>query len=224
VVGRNFRKGTGSSTVLAAPSPSSTWYLPGGVRAEGAANRLVVANPSDQDAVVSVELRLQEGAVEPLTLTVPAQDRADLNLDDARVPKGVPYSVAVRSTEEVPIVAERSTEGRTGRSDVLGGRVPDRAWVAATNGPGQDSLAIYNAGEGEAEVTVTRLDGDGSLLPGEPLRVEPGARATLRLDDKGSAKGTAVLVESNQLLVVERNSGEGAASQGAAVAVALGRR
>ncbi len=224
VVGRNFRKGTGSSTALAAPSPAPSWYLPGGVRAEGVANRLEVANPSDQDAQVSVELRLQEGAVEPFTLTVPAQDRAELNLDDARVPKGVPYAIAARSLEDVPIVVERSTEGRTGRSDVLGGRSPDKGWVAATVGPGQDTLAIYNAGEGQAEVTVTPLRGDGVALPGEPLRVEPGARATLRLDDKASAKGAAVLVESNQLLVVERDSGEGGPTQGGAVSAALGRR
>ncbi len=223
VVGRNFRKGTGSSTALAAPSPTATWYLPGGVRADGAANRLVVANPSDQDAEVSVELRLQEGAVEPLTLAVPAQERTELNLDDPRVPKGVPYAIAARSLEDVPIIAERSTEGRSGRSDVLGGPSPDRAWVAVAASPGQDTLAIYNAGEGQAEVTITPLDGEGVALAGDPLRVEPGTRATLRLDDKASAKGAAVLVESNQLLVVERNSGEGAGAQGGSVAIALGR-
>jgi len=135
VVGRNFRKGTGSSTALAAPSAAAAWYVPGGVRAEGVSNRLVVANPSDQDAEVSAELRLQEGAIEPFTLRVPAQDRAELNLDDARVPKGVPYSIAVRSTSEVPIVVERSTEGKAGRSDVLGGRIPDRAWWRRSPGP-----------------------------------------------------------------------------------------
>ncbi len=224
IVGRNFRKGTGSSTSLAAPSPAPTWYLPGGVRADGVANRLVVANPSDQDAELSVELRLQEGAVEPFTLAVPAQERAELNLDDGRVPKGVPYSVAVRSLEEVPIVAERSIESRSGRSDVLGGRTPDRAWVAGPVGSGQDALAIYNAGEGQAEVTVTPLDGQGVALAGSALRVEPGARGTLRLDDKPPTRTKAVLVESNQLLVVERHSGEGASAQGGAVAVALGRR
>jgi len=224
VVGRNFRKATGSSTALAAPSPAASWYLPGGVRVEGVANRLVVANPTDQDAEVSVELRLQEGAVEPFSLAVPAQDRAELNLDDARVPKGVPYAIAARSLEDVPIVVERSTEGRTGRSDVLGGRSPDRGWVAATAAPGQDTLAIYNAGEGQAEITITPLDGDGVPLGGEPLRVEPGVRGTLRLDDKAAAKGAAVLVESNQLLVVERDSGEGGPTLGGAVAAALGRR
>ncbi len=225
VVGRNFRKGTGSSTALAAPSPASTWYLPGGVRTEGVTNRLVVANPSDQDAQVSVEIRLQEGAIQPLTLAVPAQDRAELNLDDASVPRGVPYAIAVRSLEEVPVVAERSTEGRAGRSDVLGGRDPDRAWVAVVAGPrGQDSLAIYNASDGQAEVTVTPLDGDGVPLSGGPLRIDPGVRASLRIDDKTAVKGSAVLVESNQLLVVERDSGDGAPTQGGAVAAALGRR
>jgi len=223
VVGRNYRKGTGSSTALAAPSPAPAWYLPGGVRADGVTNRLVVANSSDQDAAVSVELRLQEGAIEPFSLTVPAQDRAELNLDDTRVPKGVPYAIAVRSNEDVPIVVERSTEARAGRSDVLGGRIPDRAWVSAAAGPrGQDTLAIFNAGDGRAEVTVTPLAGDGVPLAG-PLRIDPGVRATLRLDDK-SAKGAAVLVESNQLLVVERDSGDGAPTQGGAVATALGRR
>jgi len=224
VVGRNFRKGTGSSTILASPSPAPAWYLPGGVRAEGVTNRLVVANPSDQDAEVNVELRLQEGAVEPFTLNVPAQDRAELNLDDARVPKGVAYAIVARSTGDVPVVVERSTEGRTGRGDVLGGRDPDRAWVAVAAGPrGQDALAIYNAGDAQAEVTVTPLAGDGVPLPG-PLRIDPGVRATLRLDDKSSAKGEAVLVESNQVLVVERYSGDGAPTQGGAVGAALGRR
>lgn len=224
VVGRNFRQGTGSSTALAASSAAASWYLPGGVRADGVTNRLVVANPSDQDAQVSVELRPKDGAIEPLTLSVPAQDRAELNLDDPRVPKGVPYSIAVRSLEDVPVVAERSTEGRTGRSDVMGGRVPDRAWVAAAAAPGPDALAIFNAGEGQAEITVTPLDGAGVALPGEALRVDPGVRGSLRLDDKPAAKGAAVLVESNQLMVVERDSGDGAPTQGGAVAAALGRR
>lgn len=225
VVGRNFRKGTGSSTALAAPSPSPTWYVPGGVRTEGVTNRLVVANPSEQDAEVNVELRLQDGAAQPFTLAVPAQERAELNLDEANVPRGVPYAIAIRSAEDVPVVAERSTEGRAGRSDVLGGRDPDRAWVAAEAGPrGQDALAIYNAGDGQAEITVTPLDGDGVPLPGEPLRIDPGVRASLRLDDKASARGAAVLVESNQLVVVERDSGDGAPTQGGAVAAALGRR
>jgi hypothetical protein len=225
VAGRNFRKGNGSSTVLAAPSPAPTWYIPGGVRADGVSNRLVVANPSDQDAEVSVELRLQEGVIEPFTLSVPAQDRAELNLDDARVPKGVPYAIAARSLEDVPIVAERSTEARSGRSDVLGGRDPDRAWVAVLGGPrGQDGLAIYNAGEGQAEVTVTPLDGDGVPIAGGPLKVEPGVRGSIRLDDKLVGKGGAVLVESNQLVVVERDSGDGAPTQGSVVAAALGRR
>ena len=224
VVGRNLRKGSGSSTALAAPAAAPTWYLPGGVRADGVTNRLVVANPSDRDAEVSVELRLKEGAVEPLTLTVAAQERAELNLDDARVPKGVPYSIAARSLEEVPIIVERSTEGRSDRSDVLGGTTPDRGWVAAAVGPGQDALAIYNAGDGLAEITVTPLDGDGVPLAGEPLRIGPGVRGSLRLDDKPAAKGNAVLVESTQPLVVERDSGDGAPTQGGTVAVALGRR
>lgn len=226
VAGRNFRKGQGSSTALAAPSASPTWYIPGGVRAEGVNNRLVVSNPSDQDAEVSVELRLQEGVVEPFTLAVPAQDRAELNLDDNRVPRGVPYAIAARSLEDVPVVVERATEApRGGRSDVLGGRDPDRAWVAVAAGPrGQDALAIYNAGEGQADVTVTPLDGDGVPLPGGPVRVDPGVRGSIRLDDKLTGKGAAVLVESNQPLVVERDSGDGAPSQGGVVAAALGRR
>ncbi len=107
---------------------------------------------------------------------------------------------------------------------MLGARAPDRAWVAAAAGPrGQDALAIYNAGEGRAEVTVTPLDGDGVPLPGAPLSVDAGARATLRLDDKAAAEGAAVLIEANQVLVVERFSGDGAPTQGGAVAAALGR-
>lgn len=226
VVGRNFRKGNGSSTALGAPSPSPTWYLPGGVRADGVSNRLVVANPSDQDAEISVEIRLQEGAVQPLTLEVPAQSRAELNLDDASVPRGVPYAIAARSLEDVPVVVERATESRAGRSDVLGGRDPDKGWVAVVAAPrGQDALAIYNAGEGQAEVTVTALDGGGAPVSGDPLRVDPGVRATFRLDDKLAAKGSSVLVESTQPIVVERDSGDGGGpTQGGAVAAALGRR
>ena len=224
VVGRNLRKGTGSSTALAAPAAAPTWYLPGGVRADGVANRLLLANPSDQDAEVSVEVRLAEGAVEPFAITVAAQDRAELNLDDPRIQKGVPYALAARSLEDVPIVVERSIEAKAGRSDVLGGRSPDRAWVAAAGGSGQDALAIYNAGDGLAEVTVTPLDGEGVPLPGELLRIEPGVRGSLRLDDKAAAKGNTVLVESNQLLVVERGGGEAAPAQGGTLAVALGRR
>lgn len=224
VVGRNLRKGVGSSLTLAAPAPATTWYIPGGVRADGVTNRLVVANPSDQDTEVSVEIHLAEGAIEPFTLAVSAQDRAELSLDDPRVPKSVPYSIIARARDDVPIVAERTTEGKPGRSDVLGSPMPDRAWVTVLGGPrGQDSLALYNAGDGQAEVTLTPLDGDGGLLPGGPLRITPGGRATFRLDDKANATGGGLLIESTQPIVVERDSGDGAPTQGGLVAVAVGR-
>lgn len=221
VVGRTFRKGTATSVVLAAPAGDSTWYLPGGVRAEGVASRLVVANPSDADAEVTAELRMQEGAAEPLTLEVPAQSRATLNLDTDKVPRGVPYALVVRTANDVPVVVERSVETRSGRSDVLGSRVAARAWISPGGAArAADSVALLNTGEGEAAVTVSVLDGSSRAI-GQPVRIPPGARGSFKVPDE--IRGRALQVTADQPVVVERDAGDVTAAVGGAIAVPLSR-
>jgi hypothetical protein len=183
----------------------------------------VIANPSDADAEVTAELRLQEGAAEPLTIQAPAHSRVTLNLDDEKgAPKGVPYGLVVRSADDVPIVVERSIETKTGRSDVLGSRVAGRTWVSPVAGTrGADNIAVINAGEGEAGLTVVVLDGTGRTLATEPVRIAPGGRGSLKLPD--DAKGRSIRIAADQPVVVERFSGDGTATVGGAVAVPLGR-
>ena len=222
VVGRSYRKGSATSVALAAPAADSNWYLSAGLKAEGTTNRLVVVNPSDGDAEVTAELRLQEGAAEPIVVDVPARSRVSINLDDEKVPKGVPYGLVVRSTDDVPIVVERSVETKTGRSDVLASRIASRRWVSAAGGArGADNLAVLNTGEGEAGVAVQVLDGSGRSISDQPLRIAPGGRGSLKLPD--DVKGRAVRVVADQPIVVERSSGEGSPTTGGAVAVPLGR-
>jgi hypothetical protein len=222
IVGRSYRKGTATSVAIASPSADATWYFPGGLRADGVTNRLVVANPSDSDAEVTAELRLQEGAAEPLTLVVPAQSRASLNLDDENVPKGVPYGLVVRTGNDVPVVVERSIETKAGRSDVFGSRLASRGWVSpASSTRGNDNLAVLNMGEGEAGITVTVLDGSGRTLADQPLRIAPGGRGSLKLAD--DVKGRALRITADQPVVVERDAGDGTATVGGAVAVPLSR-
>jgi hypothetical protein len=220
VVGRNYRKGTGSSTALASPSVGQQWWFASGVRAEGLISRLQIANPSEEDSEVVVELRLEKGAVEPLTVTVPAKERAEVNLDDRIIPAGVPYGISVRSENQVPIVVERSVESRSGRTDVFGARLTGLRWLAPSPGPrGADNLAVLNASEGEASFRVIALDGRGTPVDGGTAVLPPGGRTAIALDDKIGSRASAVLVLADAAVVVERTVGDPGPGIGALIGV-----
>lgn len=212
--GTATRKGV--SLGLGAAAPGDVWYFPQGYLVEGLTERFHVFNPGTEEARAQVELALEQGQAEPILLTVPPESRVTLTAnDEARIPKSVPHAVTVRSVNGQGIVVERTVEGvspaaRTGVAIAAGGRVPAASWVVAAGQVDENTdewLVLQNPNGRAATFSVKLLDDKGGNTPTalDKISVPGRQRREVKLNDYLPKGGTALLVTSDQPLVVERD-------------------
>lgn len=205
----------GISLALAAPSPGTRWYFPEGLVADGLAERFHLYNPTADEAQVSIELNLDEGAAEPFDLTIPPRGRITVDASaEERVPRGVGHAATVVSLNDVPVVAERSITAvapaaRTGIADTLGTRRTARSWVLAAGGATDtldEVVVVMNPGAEDAVVSLRGLVAGQLLDVGslQDLPLPAGRRLALRLTDHIKREDLPLLVESSSPVVVER--------------------
>jgi hypothetical protein len=212
-----FRNGTnkGMSLALAATGPGTTWYFPEGLVADGVTESFHLYNPTAEEASVSIELALEEGAAEPFDLTVPPRGRLTVVAgDEERVPRGVGHAATVVSLNDVPVVAERSVVAtspapRVGVADSLGARRTADRWVLAAGAASatvDEWVIVLNPGPRDATVKVRALAAGQLLAPESlpPLEVKAGRRVAIRATEHFSRDDLALLVESTSPVVVER--------------------
>lgn len=206
---------SGVSLRLGAPTLAETWYFPDGYVVEGLIETYTLFNPGEEEALVDLEVRLDDGDAEPFELTVPPHGRVEVvtNGED-RLPKGVGRAAVVRSVNRVGVVAERSVGSappapRAGRVDILGSPRSARNWLFAVGAatPTADAwLIVYNPGDDPATVDVTALAG-GTALPIEGLQrvtVAPGRRWVVRVGEHIQRDALPLLVRSDVAVVAER--------------------
>ena len=216
--GSDGRKGM--SVGLGSAAPGDLWYFPEGFLGEGLTERFQLFNPGREEARTSLDLSLEQGQAEPIILTVPAQSRVTLNAnEEARIPKGVAHAVTVRSTNDVPVVVERTTDAvapapRLGLAITAGARLATDRWVVAA-GQADDSteewLVIQNPGDRSLRVTVTLLDEGVAVVPPGLGAVDVAARSRrgIRLNDTVRKGPTSLLVTAPGPIVVERDAYKG---------------
>ena len=220
----------------ASPALSSTWRFAAGQVGEAgegtlpASERIVVFNPNDNDAKVSVTLFPATppaapvvpadgdatsavpvpGAAtpKPIEITVAARQSAAVDLAGAEVLPGL-YSAIV--TSDVPVVAERALD-RTESGKVLGtlqlgSPLASTDWVLPAGAPAgsEATLAIVNATGLPGVVTVKALGPAGLVnVPGyEEVALAGGELIRLDLAAKG-VSASAIVVSSTVDVVVER--------------------
>ncbi|MGH9278314.1 MAG: DUF5719 family protein, partial [Acidimicrobiales bacterium] len=212
--GTGSRKGM--ALTLGAASPGDVWYFPQGFIAEGLNERFQVFNPALDEALVSVELSLEQGQAEPIELTIAPEARVTLSAnDEARIPKSVAHGAVVRSTNGVAVVVERTTDAtspsaRAGVAITLGARVPAlRSMVAAglTDDSTDEWLVVQNPGNRPARVTVTLLDNGTPVTPPAMSNVNLPAhqQLTLHLNDLVRRGPTPLLITADERVVAERD-------------------
>ena len=212
--GSEGRKGL--SLGLGAAAPGGVWYFPEGYLSDGLTERFQVFNPGQQEARVQLELSLEQGQAEPILLTVPQASRVTVTAnDEARIPKSVAHAVTVRSTNGVPVVAERTIDAvspapRSGLAITLGARLSARSWVVAA-GQVDDSndqwLVVQNPGSAPARLTVSVLDDGRAVSPPALDQLEVGGktRKGVKLNDSVRKGSAALVITANEPVVVERD-------------------
>ncbi|MGN6574386.1 MAG: DUF5719 family protein, partial [Nocardioides sp.] len=167
---------TGVERVPAAELPGR-WVRLAGVPARAGSRTLVVANPSDSEALVDLEVAGSRGSFVPSgfeTLSVPPGSVRALDAADLVTGK---EATAVWLTSQVPVVAGLRSVGAADHSYAATVTpLTDPAAVPVLDGA--KSVVQVSAGTAGATVEVEGFARDGSSTQQEQMTVDPGATAT----------------------------------------------
>jgi hypothetical protein len=201
----NRSAGTNAPALEAA---SMTWYL-----AEGAANSffdtfILLANPSDTDAHVTLSLQKDDGTVYPDVLTVPAKSRSTVYVN--QLPGFGAASFGSVITSDVAIFAERAMYWNhyTGGHDATAVSATATTWRFAegfTGGTFQTFFLLDNPGATDVSATLRFFLDTGGVVD-KVVAVAAHSRTTVPVheytDMQGQAFGT--VITSTGPIVAER--------------------
>ena len=210
----------GAAATLAAPRPAPVWAFAEGLVGDGLNEVFTVLNPGQDAAEVQLEVVLDNpdvnGVVDPIIVTVPPRAYAQVAMkDQTRVPADVGHSVTVRSTNQVPVIAERVLSAvaparRLGYGPSLGSPVVATRWVFA-DGRADATLAEWlvlmnPSADRRVRVKVT------ALAQGQPLAIDglqnlelgAGGRLAVELGQHVNRADLTLLVEADGAVVAER--------------------
>lgn len=209
----------GAEFSIGAREPEEVWYFPEGAVGPGVVERIAVLNPSDEEATVNISLVTGEDVVQPRALSdfvVPAGTTQSLELP-ARLrgskDKVVRVSAIVRSTNGVPIIAERTVgydaRGLTGAESSIGAPASAESWflAPATMRADTDSVIVMNPGSDDATVSISFVRGDGEPIAPDALQdieVPAGLRLKIPILEWTEGKPMAALLEASGPVVPER--------------------
>ena len=207
----------GVALTLAAPAPAEVWAFPEGYYTEGLTERWHIYNPTDAEALASIEITPDAGDLsEPVDLTIPPGGQVTVEAAElGRVPAGVGHQSTIRSLNGVPVVAERSIDarppsGKEGWTSALGSPSVAERWLlpyGATSEDLDEWVVVANTGAEPVTATISGLVG-GRLLDIEGLsdiELAPAGRRAIRIGPRIERAPLALLVEATGPVVVERN-------------------
>ena len=203
VYGKRRLLGTDSVGV---PEASTVWYLAEGCTNGGFETWVLVQNPSDTPAEVSLEYMRPSGATRGPKANVPANSRVTFNVGDT-VPGE--WSVSTRVSSNVPVVAERAMYGnrRTFGHDSVGAAAPAGDWYLAegcTNGGFETWVMVQNPSDTPARVELTYMTEYGETT-GPAVVLPPNSRRTFNVADTVPSEwSVSTRVRSDAGVVVER--------------------
>ncbi|MBW3536576.1 MAG: hypothetical protein KY395_02230 [Actinobacteria bacterium] len=227
IVRRNEPGQRGIVAGLGAAATARTWRFPEGVAGGGVVERYHLYNPGGEEALVDLEMVLDDGIFEPMQIPVPAHGRTTLTVNaeeeaGVQVPEGIGHSALFRSLNDVGVVIERGLEGsgrRAGLASTLGAVEPAQRWGLAAGvatSAVEEWIVVQNASDAPNQVTVTAV-GAGSAQVLDTLgglTVPPLGRRGFKLNDILASAGSgepgaevleaALVVEGDRPIVVER--------------------
>jgi len=208
----------GGHCVIGAPATSTDWFFAEGATIPGFHEWLCLQNPNGLGSTIQVDYYVQgQGALAPKTVTVPANSRVTLFVND-NAGANLQLSTHIKVTSGPGIIAERPmyfdyAGAWTGGSCALGATTPAVTFYFAegTCRPNFDTyFTLQNPGGTDAAVTLSYLKGDGTTAS-QAVTVPRSSRVTLNVrtllatgDDVAHDFSTLVTCTNGQPIVVER--------------------
>lgn len=208
VVERSMYFASGGHNTLGAMEPSTAWYLAEGYTGEDFETHIVVQNPNEQAAELTVSYLLQEGGVLERAHTAPANGRYTIRTrDEGQVGPNSAFSTIVKS--DVPVVAERAVYFGNGGHSTIGAAEPSTMWFLAEGFTGDGFgtyMLVLNPNSSAAELSARYLlQGGGAVERTHTVPAE--SRYTIVAQDEGElGPGAAfsTILEADLPVVVER--------------------
>jgi hypothetical protein len=230
----------GLDVAAGAPLPAEAWYFPDGVVTEGVDETYVVYNPNDTAAEVDLYVSPNEerfGAIESFRLSIPPggfqevsleqEERIASAISDAGGEPVLVHGARVESFNGIPVVVERVTSGpedsvRPGYDLTFGSPLLMEQAVLAASAADQVVVVDNPSGSTPVRVTFRALE-DGTLSEASTdFEVPVANRLVLTYEDLGLEPGTALFIEADGPVTVERRVAIGdPADTSAAIAVPL---
>jgi hypothetical protein len=168
--------------------PRTTWYMAEGYTGGEFDTWVLVQNPGDTPANVTLEFQVQDGAAPDASFTVPPNERRSIKLDD--LPQLGDAQVSTKVTANVDVVAERAMyfayNGTIpGGHDSRATFEPSGTWFLAEGYTGGDFdtwVLVQNPGDIDANVTL-QFQLVGATAPDYNFNVPAGTRMSIRLND-----------------------------------------
>lgn len=212
---------SGVQMSLGVTRPFTTWYFPEGGVGGGMQEHIGIANPSSEEAIVTVSLVMADKVVQPDSLVeveIPPRSSRTFPLGATLRPAqrdlgGV--SALVQSTNNVGVVVERAMRydsGSVGGSAAeLGASRLGTRWLLTpgTVNPTTDSVVLMNPGATEAEVSLTLYRGNrGAVSPAAITgrTIPPGGRLKIGIGRWTAGDAVVVIVDSTETIAAERFS------------------
>jgi len=219
----------GLAVALGVPEASTAWAFADGMVDDGRTERIVVYNPSDERAEVDVSVLPTTDepapAPQPFRLSIRAGGFTVVDYGaEERIAAGVGHATVVRSTNGVPVVAERAMTqlvraddrdadegGTNGTGDIAAGPgaiVAASRWAFPASVGGDEAtvaFVVFNPdAERSARATLLAVAGgrETEVDDARDVEVPPGGRVALA-GDAAAADGSSWVVESAVPVVVE---------------------
>ncbi|MFH1150344.1 MAG: S8 family serine peptidase [Actinomycetota bacterium] len=178
-------------------TPAADYYLAEGTTAWGFTTYVLVQNPQDQAADVTVTYMTPEGALEQPTFSLPANSRKTIRVNDVSPEAGYPidvsntdFSTRVHGTQ--PIIAERAMywESETGQAchDSIGMSEPHATFYLPDGQVGstvETWTLVQNPNGTPVQVEVTYLSPDGTANKTFTVTIPANSRSTFNMADQG---------------------------------------
>lgn len=202
----------GGNDSLASPCPYPTWYFAEGYTGGEFDTWVLVQNPLEQEATVTLEFQLPDGATAPAhVFKLAPKTRHSVKLDDLEGLSSTDVSTKLTST--VPVVAERAmyfdNQGRRGGSSSSGVIAPGSDFFLSEGYTGDSFdtwVLLQNPADEQANVNLEFQLADGRTAEGVGYALAPKSRKTVLLDDVPGLANSDVSthITSDKPVIAER--------------------
>jgi autotransporter-associated beta strand protein len=205
-----YRGGDGNDVVIEGVTPT-TYYLAEGATGAFFDDDVLIANPNDAQAPVTLTFLREGGATAVVQRVIPAKSRVTIHVDQLEGLEDVSASVKVDSIDKLPLIVERTMfwdQSYYGGHTANAVAKPEKKWTFAEGFQGffDTYILIANANATKTTATLTFLRENATPVV-KTVEVDPFTRKTIHAGEYDELKGRAfgIVVEATEPVIAERS-------------------